>query len=237
MKFLAGLLSLLATACTFLPRPAPAPVRLQSHPPSGDPDELVVLLPGRHSLPSEFAREGFVDTLRATRPSAHIVAPDLHVGYYRNRSMAERLHRDVIVPARTAGVKRVTLVGISMGGLGAMLYDLEHPGNVDEIILLSPFLGDESVIADIASQGGLAAWQPQGKDPDRFSRKLWQGLRERWLPRNDRPKLRLACGESDRLASATRLASAELKPSETLWLPGDHDWQTWNALIREVEDR
>lgn len=235
MKLFAGLMSLLATACTFLPRPAPSPVKMQAHEPPGDPDELVVLLPGRHSLPSEFEREGFVDILRITRPAARIVAPDLHIGYYRNRSMAERLHRDVILPAKKAGVQRVTLVGISMGGLGAMLYELEHPGNADEVILLSPFLGDEAVIADIRKQGGLATWEPEGKDPDRFSRKLWLGLRERWLTRNDRPDLRLACGESDRLASATRLASTELRPVETLWLPGDHDWQTWNALIQAIE--
>ncbi|MCH7227049.1 alpha/beta fold hydrolase [Haloferula sp. A504] len=237
MKIFAGLLSLLATACTFFPRPAPSPVKMQTHEPPGDPDQLVVLLPGRHSLPSEFEREGFVGILRSSRPHARIVAPDLHIGYYRNRQMAERLHRDVIIPAKQAGVRQITLVGISMGGLGAMLYELEHPGQVDEVILLSPFLGDESVITDIGQQGGLAALKPEGKDPDRFSRKLWLGLRDRWLPRKDRPELHLACGESDRLASSTRLASAELRPAGTVWLPGDHDWQTWNALIQQVEDR
>lgn len=237
MRVFAGLLSLLATACTFLPRPAPSPVKVQAHAPAGDPDELMVLLPGRHSLPREFEREGFINILRDARPSAQLVVPDLHIGYYRNRSMAGRLHDDIIAPARKAGVRRITLVGISMGGLGAMLYELEHPGNVDELILLSPFLGDESVITDIGAQGGLHGWKPEGKDPDRFSRKLWLGIRERWLTRKDRPDLRLGCGEADRLAAASRLASTELKPSEAVWLPGDHDWQTWNALIRKIEKR
>lgn len=195
----------------------------------------MILLPGRHSLPSEFEREGFIDLLRDARPSAQIVVPDLHIGYYRNRSMAERLHEDIIAPAKKAGVRRITLVGISMGGLGAMLYELEYPGNVDELILLSPFLGDESVIADISAQGGLPGWKPEGKEPDRFSRKLWLGIRDRWLPRKDRPIVRLGCGESDRLASTTRLAAAELDPAKTVWLAGDHDWATWNALMRRLD--
>ncbi len=234
MKPLAGLLSLLATACTFLPRPTPVPLRAQFHEPAAPPKELVVLLPGRHSLPSEFEREGFVDLVRTARPRARIVVPDLHIGYYRNRSATERLHQDVILTAEAEGIGHITLVGISMGGLGAMLHELDHPGHVDELILLSPFLGDASVIDDITAQGGLASWTPEGEAPDAFSRKLWTGLRESWLTRPDRPILRLGCGEADRLASATRLAAADLLPAETLWIPGDHDWPTWNALGRQL---
>lgn len=233
---LAALLSLASTACTFLPRPTPVPLKTLADEPQGRPRELVVLLPGRHSLPGEFAREGFVARLRESRPQARIVVADLHLGYYRQQAVAGRLHHDVIAPARASGIERITLVGISMGGLGAMIYDLEHPGQVGEIILLSPFLGDDSVIGDIASQGGLARWQPQGEEPDAFSRKLWLRLRGSWLTRGDRPVLRLGCGESDRLAAATRLAVRELSPDETVWLPGGHDWPTWNALIGEIEN-
>lgn len=235
MKALAGLIPLLATACTFLPRPTPVPVRAQIHEPATDTRELVVLIPGRHSLPSEFECKGFVTEVRESRPNARIVIPDLHLGYYRNRSATDRLHEDVILPATAEGLNRVTLIGISMGGLGAMLYDLEYPGHADEIILLSPFLGDASVIEDITAQGGLSKWQPQGEDPDEFSRRLWTSLRDKWLPRANRPPLRLGCGESDRLAPATRLAASELGPAETVWLPGDHDWPTWNALIGRID--
>ena len=148
MKISVGLLSLLTTACAFLPRPAPTPVRTEVHEPSAAPEELVVLLPGRYSLPRELEREGFVRQVRASRPRARIVVPDLHLGYYRNRISSERLHRDIVLPAHREGIRRVTLVGISMGGLGAMLYEFEHPGHVQEIIMLSPFLGDSSVIGE-----------------------------------------------------------------------------------------
>jgi pimeloyl-ACP methyl ester carboxylesterase len=232
---IAALLSLASTACTLVPRPAPAPVKTLVDEPESRAKELVVLLPGRHSLPGEFVREGFVARVRAARPAAKIVVPDLHLGYYRKQTMHERLHRDVIAPARASGIDRVTLVGISMGGLGAMIYDLEHPGNVEEIILLSPFLGDPSVIEDIQAQGGLAKWWPQGEDPDAFSRRLWLRLRESWLTRRDRPALRLGCGEDDRLAATTRLAAAELRPATTLWQPGGHDWPTWNRLIEKMD--
>ncbi len=235
VKFHVPLLSLALVSCTYLPRPTPAPVRTEVHDPAGRADELVVLLPGRHSLPGEFEAEGFVERIRASRPSARLVVPDLHIGYYRDRSAAGRLHQDIIEPAKAAGIGRITLVGISMGGLGAMLYEIEHPGQVDEIILLSPFLGDASVIADIGRQGGLDAWRPTGRAPDGFSRRLWSALRDDWRERPDRAALRLGCGESDRLASTTRLAARELAPRQTLWIPGDHDWPTWNALIETLE--
>lgn len=226
-----ALLSLLLASCTFLARPAPAPLRMQVDAPDSAATELVVLLPGRHSLPDELVREGFVEKVRTARTAARIVTPDLHIGYYKRRSTSARLHDDIIAPARAAGIEHVTLVGISMGGLGAMLYELERPGEIDEILLLSPFLGDDEVIEDIAAQGGLARWQPQGEAPDRFSRPLWEKLRDDWLRRDARALLRLGCGESDRLAATTRLAARELSPVQTVWLPGDHDWPTWNALI------
>ena len=232
---IAALLSLASTACTLVPRPTPVPVKTLVDEPDGRPKELVVLLPGRHSLPGEFVREGFVSRVRASRPDARIVVPDLHLGYYRKQTMAERLHQDVIAPAKSSGIDHVTLVGISMGGMGAMIYDLEHPGEVREIILLSPFLGDPSVIDDISIQGGLSRWRPEGEAPDAFSRRLWLRVRESWLTRRDRPVLQLGCGENDRLAATTRLAAAELTPATTLWLHGGHDWPTWNRLIEAMK--
>lgn len=199
---------------------------------AGKADELVVLLPGRWSLPREFVDEGFLELVRQRHPRARIVAPDLHLGYYRERSAIERLHRDVVLPAREDGIDRVTLVGISMGGLGALLYDLEHPGVADRLVLLSPFAGEAEVIEEVADAGGVAKWEPGEIAADDFSRRLWSGLKREWSAR-ERPRVELGCGRGDRLAPTSRQLAADfLEPGDAVWLPGGHDWPTWRALYR-----
>jgi len=152
--------------------------------------------------------------------------------------MAERIHRDVILPARASGVKSLRLVGISMGGMGALIYDVEHPGQVDELILLSPFLGKDEVLREIEASGGVLRWNPGAMAEDEFTRRLWWQLREKWLIRKDRPDVWLGCGIQDRLAPQNRQFTKDfLKSTETHWLDGGHDWQTWRKLFQSRLDQ
>lgn len=229
--WLAFILALLPS-CGILPRASNIPVKTLEHGKVGG-SELVVLLPGRWSRVEEFEREGFFEIARKQWPDARVIAPDLHLGYYQNRTMARRLHEDVVLPARHSGVETLRIVGISMGGLGALIYDLEYPKQVDELILLSPFLGEEEVLKEIESAGGLKNWRPGPLAEDDFSRKLWLGLRANWLQRGDRPRVHLGCGSEDRLASSNRLFSKELLDAgDQQWIPGDHDWPTWRLLFK-----
>ncbi len=231
------LLIALLPSCGWFPRATPVPVKVLA---GGNPNgrELVVFLPGRWSRVEEFEREGFFEMAGKRWPDARLVAPDLHLGYYKNRSIARRLQEDVILPARRSGASKVRLVGISMGGLGALIHEVEYPGCVDEIILLSPFLGEEEALGEIEKAGSLAKWQPGPVAKDDFSRKLWLGLREKWLEKGMRPKVLLGCGHEDRLAPASRLLAREfLRPGDQEWVPGDHDWPTWRPLFQELSSR
>jgi pimeloyl-ACP methyl ester carboxylesterase len=73
------------------------------------------------------------------------------------------VHEDIIAPARKSGVKTVRVVGVSMGGLGALIHELEYPGAIDEIYLLSPFVGEEEVVAEIGAAGGVRKWKGDGE--------------------------------------------------------------------------
>lgn len=201
-------------------------------------NEMVVFLPGRWSLAEEFEREGFFEIARKKWPDARLVAPDLHIGYYKNQAMTRRLHEDIILPARQSGVKTIRLVGVSMGGMGALVYDLEHPGEVAEIHLLSPYLGEEEALAEIAAAGSLAKWNPGKPRADDFSRRLWAGLRTKWLREGENPTVHLGCGTEDRLASSNRMFAREfLKESDQTWIAGGHDWPTWRALFESMLEK
>jgi hypothetical protein len=126
----------------------------------------------------------------------------------------------LVAQALAKGMKRVTLVGISMGGLGALMHAAEYPRSADQRLLLSPFAGEEEVIDEIASGGGLRNWQPaETPAPRDYSRGLWRHFQQ------EKPRgLLLGCGEQDRLAPTSRLIAAELlNGHEALWIPGDHD--------------
>ena len=234
MKRLFSLLVLLLSSCGLLPRSTPAPVPTVTGGFAAG-TELVVFLPGRWSTVDEFEREGFFKIAAERWPAARLVAADLHLGYYKSRSSAKRVHEDIIAPARKSGVKTVRVVGVSMGGLGALVHDLEYPGDIDEIYLLSPFVGEEEVIAEIGAAGGVRTWKGEPESERDFSRKLWRGLETKWLEQGRRPKVKLACGTEDRLAGSNRQFAADfLKKEEVLWRPGDHDWPAWRELFGEM---
>lgn len=231
MKFMVMTFFVILPSCAWLPRKAPIPIeRLVAGSKSGG--ELVIFLPGRWSRVAEFERECFFEIAAKRWPDARLVAPDLHLGYYRNMSVARRLHEDVILPARRSGVTEVRLVGISMGGLGALIYDVEYPNQVDELILLSPFVGEEMALKEIEAAGGLKNWQPGNIAQRDYTRKLWLKLRASWLENGARPKVVLGCGLDDRLAASNRLFEREfLGAGDGKWIAGGHDWPTWRLLF------
>jgi pimeloyl-ACP methyl ester carboxylesterase len=235
-RFLALILAAFPS-CALIPRETPAPARTIRGGEVGG-GELVVFLPGRWSRVGEFEQEGFFEIAGKRWPDARLVAADLHLGYYKNQTVARRLHEDIIGPARRSGVKRVRIVGISMGGLGALIYDAEYPGQVDELVLLSPFLGEEDALREIEASGGLKNWRPGPLVEEDFSRKLWLRLRENRLENDAPTKLLLGCGTEDRLAASNRLFAREfLKADSQEWIPGGHDWPTWRILFEKLIER
>ncbi len=137
---------------------------------------LVVMLPGRGDRADVFIREGFQRT--GERLGFDTIAVDAHLGYYMERSLIEKLHRDIVIPARAAGYTEVWLLGISMGGLGSLLYAAEHPDQVDGVILLAPFLGDRSAIREIVESGPLDEWTGEGSKLEDYEIAIWSWIRD-----------------------------------------------------------
>jgi pimeloyl-ACP methyl ester carboxylesterase len=195
-------------------------------------DTLFVFLPGYLSSPQDFVQEKFIEMLGRYHPRIDSVGVDAGLGYYVKRMLPERLLIDVIEPARRAGYKTIWLVGISMGGSGALWYAKEHPDTIQGALLLSPFLGDRPVIEEIEAAGGLKKWTP--RLPLRagdYQRGQWLWLK-RYINAPERlPVLAIGFGDRDRYVKANQLLADILPANRVFSAPGGHDWNTWRLTF------
>lgn len=232
----ATLIAIALAGCGFLPRPAvlPMPTLLDRAICPGPADTLLVLLPGRGMLISEFADEGFIDAVRGQRLAVDVLRADAHIAYYDDQHIAPRLREDVVAPAQARGYRRIWLVGISLGGLGALAYANERPTDLAGVVVLAPYLGEPPVIAEIGGAGGLRQWEltPAGAASDDPGRRLWRSLKPYAMQPDppDKPPLYLGYGLDDRLAPGHRLLAAALPGERVATTPGGHDWPQWRRL-------
>lgn len=192
---------------------------------------LLVLLPGAYDVPSDFVTHGFVREIRRRGWPVDVRLVDAHVDYYTSQSVVQRLHEDVIEPARRQGYAAIWLAGISLGGFGSLLYVHQHPGVVRGVILLAPYLGARSYTRDIGRAGGLKQWQPRRDLPLDEEHEMLA-----WLAQMLRsgapvqPELWLGYGKSDRFAAAIRVLADAMPPARVRSIEGGHDWPTWERL-------
>lgn len=194
-------------------------------------ESLIVMLPGSRDASVDYMHHGFIKALQDSGIRADALAVDAHYGYYHDKTLLPRLYEDVILPARQRGYNNVWLLGISMGGLGALLYAQQHPDTLNGVIVLAPFLGDKDVCDEIASAGGLALWSPQapirGED---YQRNLWQWLKGYIHSQERLPLLVVGYGNKDRFATSNRLLAEILPKDQVCVVPGGHEWETWYRI-------
>lgn len=207
------------------PAPGPAAERI-----------ALVMLPGAGDRAPDLVEQGFVRALRDRRLPIDVAVADARSDYYLEQSIVSRLEQDVIGPVRAQGYARIWLMGISLGGLGALSYAREHGAAVEGLVLLAPFLATRGLIAEITRAGGLRAWEPQtlaAADPERA---LLEWLRDYRADDPALPRIRLGYGSEDRYAPASTLLAGVLPPRQITRIPGGHDWGTWLKLWERVLD-
>jgi pimeloyl-ACP methyl ester carboxylesterase len=196
---------------------------------AGAAARLLIFLPGIGDMAEDYEQHGFIATVRKQDSDVDMIVADLHFGYYLRRSIVERLREDIIHPARNTGYNRVDLVGTSLGGLGSLLYAMEHPGEISRLYLLAPYLGNSAIISEIHRAGGVNSWHPGEVERGDFQRRLW-----RWIKCLSAEvsvlQIHLGFGAEDSFAPANRLL-ADILPSHRVYTtPGRHDWRTWKEL-------
>jgi pimeloyl-ACP methyl ester carboxylesterase len=233
-------LLLLGGCVRYLParlRSTPVPLHVVRYPGSvpagGQPRTLVVLLPGRWDRPRDFGKYSFPEIAARAGAQVDMVAVDAHLNYYLKNMIVDRLREDVIGPARQH-YDRIWLVGISIGGTGALLYAAQHPEDLAGVVLFAPYLGEDAVIDEVAAHGSLASWQPpEAVAEDDFQRRIWIGLQS-YAREKARPPLYLGWGETDSFARANGLLARELPKDHIFTAPGGHEWKAWKALWEQL---
>jgi hypothetical protein len=192
------------------------------------PTTLIVMLPGVYDKPQDFIDQGFVKAVRERAIHADVLLADAHLGYYNNQQIVDKLHDEVILPAKAKGYQKIWLVGISLGGYGSMLYSMSKPNLVSGFFLLAPYMGSREVSSEIQSQGGLRKWSSdvQGNmDVD-----LWRWLKGYTTEQAELPLAFIGFGTSDRFFKPNSLLADVLPKGRSFAIPGGHGWETWLKL-------
>jgi pimeloyl-ACP methyl ester carboxylesterase len=193
-------------------------------------ERLFVFLRGIGGSHYSFEEEGLVAEVWARGLPFDVVAPNAHFGYYGDRNLVLRLKEDVIDPARARGYRKIWLVGVSMGGLGALLYLMEWPEDIAGVYLISPFLGSQFFLEEMESAGGVRKWDPGPyKTEDDWQRMLWHWMKTTIADNPDKI-VYLGYGTEDPFKSSPQLLAALLPPNRVYTIEGGHDYQTAKAL-------
>ena len=188
------------------------------------------MLPGIRDRAEQFLRYGFFASDAPDMFDA--LAVDAHWGYYADGSIVDRLHNDVIAPARRRGYERIWLLGVSLGGYGSLLYAERFAQDLSGIILLAPYLGDRRLATRIREAGGLGAWSADAAAAEPFVQG-WQTLQE--LAPFDRLPITLGYGIGDRLAETYDPLVQALPVSHIYTAAGGHRWKTWLSLWTNIK--
>jgi pimeloyl-ACP methyl ester carboxylesterase len=195
---------------------------------------LLVMLPGVGIAAEDFADRGFIAAAQASHPALDIIAlrPDLDL--YLDGTVAPVLHEKVIAAAVASGIRRVWLLGLSLGGMGALLYASEYPEFVEGLVLLAPFLGTHGTMAELTRAGRFEDWTAGASMATAPERQLLNWLQGHLLAGCDHPRLWLGYATRDRFVAGHRLLAAALPASQVVQVEGVHDWAAWTKAWHAV---
>lgn len=236
------------SSCVFLrPTPTPMKTRFFHHQGTDKAAGVILLFPGLSDSVAGFERQGFVERLRRYAPEHDLLGVDAHFGYYRKGLLLERLESDVVRLLVESGYRETWLVGISMGGLGALAFARLYPKGVSGVMLFAPYLGSGPPLEEIVRAGDLCLWketsEPEGEsDEDRFYRDNWRFLRSRFCDepatgRNPGPEIWFGYGDADRPVTAGLLLLEKLGEEHIGTVGGGHGWAAWRPLLDELGPR
>lgn len=203
-------------------------------------DRLVIVLPGRGDNLASLQDKGVATIIQKAWPDADVILTGLTMPFYRQGRASSRLHDEIIQPARRDGNREIWLLGISLGGMGALLYEHDYPGQIDGLLLFSPYLGDGKIQQEIRDAGGLKAWNPgpeKGLSSETFQRELWRTLKNFAAQNQQKNATWIAYGADEPFRKPIEMVSPYLPSNQILMMPGKHDWSLWIPAIEQLLEK
>ena len=210
------------------------PLRTVAFPVKPQSGTLLVMIHGTGDTPESFEANHFVQQLRARSADVEVVAVQTKLIYFLEDAIDDRIHDDVVLPARETGFERIVLLGISSGGLAAIAYAHNHPEQVDGLILFAPFLGPSMFAREVEAQGGLLNYWPNEPFEEIEFHLVWLAGYGRG---RSNPPIDLMYGSNDRFAKSIGLVASVLPEGTVHVNEGRHDWNAWLDLWRDHLDR
>jgi pimeloyl-ACP methyl ester carboxylesterase len=195
----------------------------------------IVLLPGFADVPQDFDRQGFVSILRERAPGYDVIAADAHFGYYNNHTLLDQLHANVIGPLVTRGYRELWILGISMGGHGAVAYARAYPERIKGLLLFAPYLGPGEVLQEVTRAGGICRYTapvPLPEDRFGFAEANFAWLEDVLCSHVTTVSVWVGVGERDQMPRA--LLRAAVAPDHYFVEPGGHEWSAWKPALEKI---
>ncbi|MGH8461653.1 MAG: alpha/beta fold hydrolase [Stenotrophobium sp.] len=203
---------------------------------------LVIVLPGFGSDAEDLRKHKIAAAVHQHWPQADVLLTSATFAYYKRRNIISRLDQDVVGPARSQGYKQIWLAGASVGGMGVLFYEYQHPGEMTGLVLLAPWLGSADTLDQIRKAGGIREWDPgpvpSVVDNDNYQRELWRVAKD-WSQNSAlASRVWLICGSDDRLLPTSRLLATALPASHYIELPGGaHNWSSFISATDKIIER
>lgn len=192
------------------------------------PKKLFVFLHGRGGNALQFEEADFINLVEEKNISADMIAVEAHLGYYIQEQLLPRLKQDVIEPAKRKGYEEIWLVGVSMGGLGALLYAQAYPSDIAGLLTLAPYLGEPELSQEILDVGGLGEWSAPVEGD--YAVQLWKWLQKYVKQAQLSPKIYLGYGNADYFTYSNDLLAAHLPKNRVFVESGGHHWSVWKKI-------
>ncbi|MGB0495814.1 MAG: alpha/beta hydrolase-fold protein [Kangiellaceae bacterium] len=221
-KFTIYCLALVLCGC-YSQRPTTVPItNIKYASATNQTAHLVIFLIGIGDNISAFERAGFFK--RKAKFKFDSIVVDSHFGFYKNHSISTRIFEDILKSSRSK-YKKITLLGISLGGYGAIKTASDYPTYVDNIILVAPFLGSQGIAKMQARHQSYETWRPTENTELGYFEDSWNLLYK--LLKIEKIPLTLAYGKEDKFAMQSNQLAKYLNQENVVKVKGKHNWQTW----------
>lgn len=216
---------------------------------------LVTLLHGAGDNPHTPDKFGFGQTLdehvvRGAMPRVVVVVPQGDLGFWENWHNGDRRYRDWVTEELLPHVGRryhtrpcpedCHVMGVSMGGAGALSFALAAPERWRSVSVLSAPIFQIDEVEELYHSFFLGLFVPVEDiwGPFDRSKAPLRDVYSRWQRADDlKPSLLLTWGseDSDDIRRSSRRFENHLKthhiPARSFEFQGDHSWRSWRDVV------